>query len=151
MIDILIADLRAARMGDRELDCRVHEVLTGQLDVQPQTWDGGFTRDGARGHGEILVDLGAERRRIRVPEYTTNTDAVQTLCLQKDICLKITVTTPKVIRVWRNFQEKPDFDLHIYEVTAWKGHENKRIGHGYHEHSLAIAVCLSLLDAQKNG
>lgn len=72
------ARMLAEDKPSRLLDCLLHEVITGQIDMQVDRE--GWSRDVAREHGDMLVDLGAERRRIRVPEYTFNiTDALNLL------------------------------------------------------------------------
>ena len=74
MIDELYTDIKALKEPSRLMDCRLHEVITGQIDVQTDREACGermgWSRAIAREHGDMLVELGSERCRIRVPTYT---------------------------------------------------------------------------------
>lgn len=74
MIEQIRRDLQELKVPSRLLDCQIHEVLTGQIDVQKDSKH--RCRAVAREHGEMLVDLGSERLFIRVPEYTRNVEAL---------------------------------------------------------------------------
>lgn len=64
MIHDLHRRLLEARGPNRELDCLLHEALTGQIDHRNDAYD--------RAHGRMLLDLGSERLVICIPEYTAN-------------------------------------------------------------------------------
>jgi len=68
MIKIALTTLLEAKEPSRELDCMLHEVITGQVDMQKET--GCTPRSFERARGRMLLDLGSERLRIDVPKYT---------------------------------------------------------------------------------
>lgn len=67
-----VSRMLAEGKSSRLLDTLLHEVVTGQIDEQKDSEE--WKRDVARAHGDILVDLGYERLRIRVPCYSTVLD-----------------------------------------------------------------------------
>lgn len=66
-----VSRMLAEGVPSRLLDTLLHEVVTGQIDEQKDDPTKNWSRETARAHGDILVDLGAERLRIRVPFYTS--------------------------------------------------------------------------------
>lgn len=74
MIDQLYEDIRKLAEPSKLVDVRLHECILGEIDVQKDYVSNGTTykRSTSRDWGDILVDRGSERIRIRVPRYTHN-------------------------------------------------------------------------------
>lgn len=72
MINELHKLVKELREPTRLMDVLLHECIIGELDVQVDYKSNGvlYKRVTAREWGDILVDRGSERVRIRVPTYT---------------------------------------------------------------------------------
>jgi hypothetical protein len=152
MIGMLPTMLTTANGPDRLLDCLLHEFLTGQSDKRPSIWmdhNMECSRDVAQQHGEMLVDLGAERRIIRVPEYTANVETLIKL-LPKDVGLRMSYVPDEVVAHAQECETCAEHVVARYMVSLWLPSRDLCLETGTHNKSMALAMAVMLVALRIN-
>ena len=93
MIDQLLRDMLAATAASRELDVRLHEAMTAELDMckdEP-------TRAACRERGRILREKGGELLWYDVLPYTSNAHFVIEVLMAWGLAVRLTTATPAMI------------------------------------------------------
>lgn len=98
MINDLLRRLKEEEPS-RELDCCVHEVLTGELDENKTI----HLRQAERAIGRMLVDRGSERLFITVPKYTAEFIAIAK-AVPAGLALRITMDPPEMVKQMKRLQ-----------------------------------------------
>lgn len=142
MIGMLQAQLATASGPSRELDCLLHEVMTGQVDLQKDRHE--HSRQLAREFGHMLVDLGSERLEIAVPTYTADADKVMVL-LNREHGVRISYNPPSVIEHGQRFVAINKTTGQEVILMRWMSGlwlPNKQICDAGHNVSMALCLCM---------
>lgn len=143
MIDEVKRLLEQATGPDRELDCMLHEVLTGQLDQQTED-NQTCPRSLERAHGRMLLDLGSERRRYDVPCYTGSLEAVLINLIPKDFAVKLTMHPLSVM----DNAKKLFGDCYLskrFAISLHKVESKDALAIAGHDGSAALCACLVMV------
>jgi hypothetical protein len=139
MIKQLYTDVFEATTPSRELDARLHEVLTGEINMCK---DVGIKLNNLE-HGRLLLEKGGELRWFDVPEYTGRLECIAAmfgdhtlrLCRVPDNVLKEAARLPIPAEIVNHFKDRGWFaetDIGDATVQAF----------GY---TPAQVVCIALL------
>lgn len=95
MIEILLKQLEESNKPDRELDCHLHECLTGQINLCKDN----MTRTCQEKVGRMLIEHGSEILWTDVPRYTKEADAALKLIDQRKWLIQLAYIPPDIRRL----------------------------------------------------